>query len=294
MKIPDVIVEDLGVGEGPVWCADGTVVVTSVNRGVLYRIWPEAGRKEELARTRGGPNGATPASDGGFIVAQNGGFDFNLVGVDSPQPDRVEPGLQRVMPDGQVSDLAVGGFSSPNDLVVDARGTLYFTDPPRFPFEPEDKGGRVWAVDPGQAPRLFEKDFGFCNGIGIDLDGTVLIIEDEGISRGPGEGPRSWVIESVGTNGGDGFCLDQEGRLYVCVPSDHGVRIFEDGRAVDFMEVPFPEPSAGAADSVQWVTNCCFGGPDLRTLYATTGFPGMLVAWHDMPTPGAEVQAFRV
>jgi hypothetical protein len=33
-------------------------------------------------------------------------------------------------------------------------------------------------------------------------------------------------------------------------------------------------------------TNCCFGGDDLRTLFATDAIPGRVVAWEGLPTPG--------
>jgi hypothetical protein len=33
-------------------------------------------------------------------------------------------------------------------------------------------------------------------------------------------------------------------------------------------------------------TNCCFGGDDGRTLFATDALPGRVVAWEGMPTPG--------
>ena len=41
------------------------------------------------------------------------------------------------------------------------------------------------------------------------------------------------------------------------------------------------------------VTNCCFGGDDLRTLYATEAIPGRVVAWEDMPTPGLPLSPWR-
>ena len=62
--------------EGPVWCADGTVVCTSVAEGALYRVWPGESRKERIAEVGGGANAAAPADDGGFLVTQNGGIDF--------------------------------------------------------------------------------------------------------------------------------------------------------------------------------------------------------------------------
>lgn len=46
----ELVCEGIRFGEGPVWCADsGTVVVTSVPDGALYRIWP---RKRSSSRSR--------------------------------------------------------------------------------------------------------------------------------------------------------------------------------------------------------------------------------------------------
>ena len=50
-----------------------------------------------------------------------------------------------------------------------------------------------------------------------------------------------------------------------------------DGEVVDVLEIP----GSGVT------TNCCFGGADLRTLFATEAVPGGVVAWESMPTPGA-------
>ena len=42
------------------------------------------------------------------------------------------------------------------------------------------------------------------------------------------------------------------------------------------------------------VTNCCFGGADLRTLFVTEGIPGSVVAFEGMPTPGLPVHPVPV
>jgi len=39
-------------------------------------------------------------------------------------------------------------------------------------------------------------------------------------------------------------------------------------------------------------TNCCFGGADGRTLFATDAIPGHIVAWEGMPTPGLPLRAW--
>src|SRR5579859_7576720 len=93
---PEVIAEDTGLCEGPVWCADGTLVVTSVDRGVLYRIWPENGRRQVVADTAGSPNGAQLASDGGFVVTQAGAHDFSSVSPANPDRPPGRPALYQV------------------------------------------------------------------------------------------------------------------------------------------------------------------------------------------------------
>ena len=41
-------------------------------------------------------------------------------------------------------------------------------------------------------------------------------------------------------------------------------------------------------------TNCCFGGEDNRTLFATDALPGNVVAFAGLPTPGLELHAWPV
>ena len=78
---PEIVVTGIAMPEGPSWCPDGTVVCTSVADGLLWRIWPEEGRKQVYAYTAGGANAAVPARDGSFVVTQNGGIDFQEIGV---------------------------------------------------------------------------------------------------------------------------------------------------------------------------------------------------------------------
>src|SRR5688500_1724012 len=60
----EVVAGGIRFGEGPVWCPPessvgvGTLVVTSVCDGKLYRVFPDQQRFEELAETSGGPNAA--------------------------------------------------------------------------------------------------------------------------------------------------------------------------------------------------------------------------------------------
>src|SRR5690242_13572526 len=130
----EVVVGGVRFGEGPVWVPDrGTCVVTSVMDGCLWEVDLTGGTKRRFADTGGGANGAALASDGGVLVTQNGGLDFTrlplgtLGPLEPPPYEPTTPGLQRAFPDGTVTYLLDTGLNAPNDLVVHAAGTVYFT-----------------------------------------------------------------------------------------------------------------------------------------------------------------------
>jgi len=272
-------------GEGPVWCAatadqPASIVCTSVSEGALFRIDVAAGASTRFAETDGGPNGAAPCADGGFLVTQNGGLDFEAVGLfEHPPPYRpTRSGLQCVTTDGEVHYVTPDALQAPNDLVVARDGTVYFTDPPAYPL-PADARGRVWALGRDGELSLVADGLYYPNGIGLEPDGTIVIVENGlmgrphfGLVRVHDDGELDRFVERTG----DGFCVDVHGRLYVA-GGIHGVTILEpDGTVVEEL----PLPGAGVT------TNCCFGGDDGRTLYATDAVPGGLWAWESMPTKG--------
>jgi gluconolactonase len=281
----EMVVDGVRFGEGPVWCppdgptGTGTLVVTSVADEVLFRIWPDEGRKEQLAVTEGGPNGAALASDGSIVVTQNGGIDFVAMGAYTDAPNRpATPGLQLVAPEGgTVSYLADVGFTAPNDLVVAADGTIYFTDPPRYP-PPDQPIGRVWKYETDGNVQVVRGGYHYPNGIVLDRQGEIVVVEGHGLLRIAEDGSEEeWVVPDLGRGGGDGFCVDVDGNFYVAATAANGIRVFSpEGTELDFL------PAGG--DGV--LTNCCFGGPDRRTLYGTVAMPGHVVAWEGMPIPG--------
>jgi gluconolactonase len=288
MDGPHVICQGPEFGEGPVWCprgrgeSEGTLVCTSVVAGTLERVWPESGRRETIADTGGGANGAALAADGGFLVTQNGGIDFSIFEIfgELAPPRYVQAGLQRVAPDGAVSYLTPDTMQQPNDLCIAADGTVYFTDP-KWPT-PEPASGRIFALDPDGATRLVADEFWAPNGIILDLDGETLIVVENGLH---GEEFGFVNLHPDGTRemfapgrAGDGGAIDAEGRIYMA-GGGHVVTIYErDGTFVEQLECPGDHPVS---------TNLCFGGDDLRTLFAVDGgTPGHVYCWTGMPTPG--------
>jgi gluconolactonase len=275
----ETVVAGEGLLEGPVWRpATADLLVTLVGGGRVLRIDLNAGRAHAFAETRGGPNGAFPCADGGLLVAQNGGLDWEAIGIFNPAPSEpTTPGLQQVSPTSEVTLLtgSDGPFRAPNDLCAGPEGTIWFTDPPQFPRPPEPIG-RVWRWVPGGRPEVFAGGFSYCNGIGLDRDGRVLIVEDRGLMWVEPDGTRSWLIETL-PSGGDGFAFDVEGNIYVA-GGRHVTVVSPDGQVVQELDAPL-----GPA----MVTNCCFGGPDMRTLFATEGLGGRVIAFGSMPVAGA-------
>ncbi len=284
----EVVARGIRFPEGPVFCADphggpGTLACTSVADGTLERIRLHDGSIERVAVLSGGPNAVAASTDGGFLVTQNGGIDFastNLYPDDPPRYQPVRPTIQRVSPDGTVTSVTDGEYLAPNDLVVAADGTVWFTDPPPFP-PPSDPVGRVHIMDPNGTTLVAATGFSYCNGIALDPDGTPVVVEAQGLLRLEPDGTRPWVVETLTGGAGDGCCVDVDGRYYIANTAAHGVRVVDpDGTEVDFL----------AIEGRGVTTNCCFGGPDDRTLFATDGLPGQIVAWEGMPAPGLPVQ----
>lgn len=284
----EVVVDGVPFAEGPAWCPDGTLVVTSVAEGSLYRVWPAEGRAERIADTGGGANGAALAVDGGFVVTQNGGFDFAATGLFAePPPFRPGvPGLQHVTPDGQVAYLTDAPLQAPNDLAVHRDGSIVFTDPGPFP-PPDPTIARVLSWSPERGTQIVHEGFWYVNGIAFEPDGNIVVVERYGLLRldASGGSEPEWVIENLGRGGGDGFCLDADGRFYVCSTIEHCVLVVDrDGTIVDRL----------AIEGEGLTTNCCFGGDDGRTLFATDALPGRVVVWEGMPTPGLDLSPARI
>jgi gluconolactonase len=187
-----------------------------------------------------------------------------------------------------VADKYNGKFiDGPNDVVTDAKGGFYFTDP-QFTMESEkfQPGRAVYYVSrEGKVTRIVEpNEFAMPNGIVLTPDGKTLYInncyddedwfpvksekdnfvwaydvnDDGTISSGrkfaklflPGE-----VLDRKGrSSSADGMAIDKAGNLYVATYL--GVQIFNaSGEFVGMINLPsFP-------------VSLCFGDEDMKTLY---------------------------
>jgi gluconolactonase len=285
-----VFCEGLAFPEGPAFDSAGNLYVVETAAGQISRVTP-AGERSVLAATGGGPNGIAIGKDGALYVTNNGGLRFGPDGRSRGLSKEHAGGwIERVSPGGQVDVLyrSCDGqpLNSPNDIVADPDGNLYFTDP-SFPTREGLGPGHVYfAAADGSRIKRVDSDYKFSNGIGLTDEGRTLVVAESFTST-----LWAYSIEAPGRLSGkrqfaqlpeghlpDGFCFDAEGNC-ICAGAEGGaLSVFApDGRPIDCIEVEDP-----------LVTNAAFGGPDYSTLYITESTLGRVVTipWR---VPGARL-----
>lgn len=305
MSTPEALeLRDLTTGlefpEGPVSVSDGSVLVVQIKSGLLSRVLPD-GETHTVADLGGGPNGAAIGPDGAAYVCNNGGMRFSEMGdwdlpmdlvTGSNEPDDFAGGwIERV-------DLETGASTvlyrecnghplrGPNDIVFDARGNLWFTDFGKTGERQQDRGGLYYAAADGSS--IVEAAYGMLgpNGVGLSPEGDRVYVAETYTGRllawdlDPGgvppdtTGPTHGGTVVAATEGHlDSLAVEADGTVVVAALT-HGLLVVRpDG---SHHHVPMPDPM---------ITNICFGGDDLRTVYVTMSAEGRLVA-ADWPRPG--------
>ena len=189
-------------------------------------------------------------------------------------------------------------FAAPNDIARDKKGRLHFTSRPGTSDPKKGNPNAVYRIDPDgkvtqllrTAPgRRLRKGFGWTdmpNGIVTSPDDrTLYLIEAHPDSdrlrniRAFGLSPegslshlRALVTFYPGRSG-DGMCIDAKGNLYVAAGLHKTRKTSEtlDTRPGIHVISPKGKLLAYRKTPVDTITNCTFGGEDLKTLYVTCG-----------------------
>jgi gluconolactonase len=198
--------------------------------------------------------------------------------------------VTRAEKDGRITVLADRyhgkRLNSPNDIDIDAKGRVYFTDPrygDRSDMELDKEC--VYRIDSDRSLTCIIDDVERPNGLAVSADQETLYVIDNNNSiphgsrkvyayelRPDGSTGNRRVVHDFGTGrGGDGMCLDTRGNLYIAAglntpepPGEDGsvkagVYIFSPGgNQLDFIAIP-----------EDTVTNVAFGDRDLKSLYIT-------------------------
>ncbi len=297
MKI-DVIAEGLQFPEGPIAMPDGSVLFVDIARGTLSRAWGN-GRIEVVSNTGGGPNGAAVGADGSVYICNNGGADItrDVQGdlVFGPLPPNYQGGyIDRVnLTTGHHERIyeRCGGhrLSSPNDIVFDRQGGMWFTDMGRPVGRERTMSGIYYATCDGTS--ISEQFFGGIsfNGIGLSPDEQTLYVSDTYPARiwrfdlaAPGQIrmataphlPIHHLARMPGHMEIDSMALTLSGSLCVATIGTGGIATVSALGEVEHVSLPDP-----------FITNICFGGAELRTAYITGSGRGQILR-AEWPEPG--------
>ena len=289
-----VVTTGLRFPEGPVFMADGSIILVEIEGRRLTRVAPD-GSKTTVAKMTGGPNGAAVGPEGKIYVCNNGGFDW----FEDPE--------QGLRPIGQAADYSGGRIErvdpisgrietlytecngvplkGPNDIVFDAHGGFYFTDLGKTRTREIDRGAVYYAKADGSLIEQVAFPTIFANGCGLSPDGkTLYFVETESarlwamdivapgkVERRPWPSPHgARLVAGVGGfQRFDSMAVDSAGNICVATLINGGITVVApDGRSV--RHIPMPD---------YYTTNICFGGPDLTTAYVTLSCSGQLVAF---------------
>jgi len=254
--------------EGPVCDADGTLYVTDIPFGRIFRITPSL-EWQLVAEYEGEPNGMKRFDEEHFVVT-----DYRN-------------GLMRVhIATGKVTAMLerrnTERFKGVNDLVFDSRGNLYFTDQGQTGLH--DPSGRVFRLRPDGKLDALISNAPSPNGLVLSPDERFLFVamtRGNCVWRMPllpdgSVGKAGQFFTSYGPSGPDGLAMDEAGRLIVCNPGLGWAWVLnERAEPVEILR-----SAAGAS-----LTNVAFGGPQRKTAYFTESVTGTILR-AQMASPG--------
>lgn len=252
-----------GFTEGPAWDRKGNLFFTDIPNRKVYKLDSE-GNFSVFRDETGAANGLMFNASGNLVACEGG--DFKVTEMDQ---------------NGKVINVLAEEyngkpFNSPNDLVIDKKGGIYFTDP-RFGENQilnQDIEAVYYIKPDGEIIRI-AGNLTKPNGIILSPDEKILYIADtygqyvkafDVMEDGSLANSRNFCelklsedkkrLRTTTVSGADGMTIDKVGNLYVTTRI--GIQIFgSDGEPIGIIEVP------------EIPANCSFGGEDYKTLYIT-------------------------
>jgi gluconolactonase len=232
--------------EGPAADAAGNIFFSDIPNNRIHK-WSLDGKLTVFRENSGGANGLFFDKNGNLLACEGGGR--RLVSIN---------------PQGKVEVLADKyqgkRFNSLNDLWIDPKGGVYFTDPRYGSRDDMELGEYVYYLSPNrkEIKRVID-DMVRPNGVIGTPDGKILYVTDHG-----GGKTFSYTINQDGTlsnkkffapEGSDGMTIDNRGNVYL---TSGAVAVYnKNGEKIEVIKVP------------EGPANVCFGGKDKSTLFIT-------------------------
>jgi len=264
---------DFKFTEGPAGDVQGNVYFSDIPNNRILK-WSTDGKLSTFLENSNAANGLYFDKDGNLIACQGGN-------PTSTPP--AESRLVSISPKGEITVLAdkYDGkkFNSLNDLWVDPRGGIYFTDPRYGSREGmEQDGEHVYYLTPDRKKVIrVISDMVRPNGIIGTPNGKRLFVADQGAGQ-----TYAYAINEDGTlskkklfapAGSDGMTIDRRGNIYL---TGKTVTIYN-RKGEKTQEIAVPEGPS----------NVTFAGKDDKTLFITarTSLYGIDMAVKGAPTP---------
>lgn len=237
---------DFRFTEGPAWDGKGALYFTDIPNARIHK-WAD-NKLSTFRENSGGANGLYFDREGNLVMCEGGARR-----------------ISRATPDGTATVVvdAYDGkkLNSPNDLWIDPKGGIYFTDPRYGNSEGmEIDGYHVYYIAKGsrKAVRVID-DLNKPNGIIGAKDGKKLYVADAGGGKTyvyrVGEDGSVSERKLAAPEGSDGVTLDEKGNLYLTRGS---VKVYSP-EAKLIADIKTPESPA----------NVTFGGPEGKILFIT-------------------------
>lgn len=253
-----------GYTDGPAWF-DGMFYFADRRHQNVHMVEPD-GTETIILTDAAEPQGMAFDSAGNMYLCQ-----------------RLMRRVVRITADGTLEVIAEKydgkRLNSPNDLVLDDHGGLYFSDPRYGPMENVEQSSTkrpylmavyYWSPEDGKVTRVLD-NLDRPDGIAMSPDAKTLYVAHPWNERlfaypvlGPGQlGKGRTVFQGLGEKDGevfdgsgpDGLTVDELGNIYMC-----------------FFEIIVVQPDGAVLGRItipERPSNCAFGGEDGRTLFVT-------------------------
>lgn len=276
-----IVATSIAFTEGPAVDADGTVYFSDIIGNRILK-WRPGEAWSVFREPSGRTNGQTFDLEGRLLHCE--GAEFGPGGNRRVTRTDLLTGEYAVLTERYEGKR----YNSPNDICVDGRGRIYFTDPMYYDRSHMEMTEGVYRIDKGgRVTRILDQPaIQRPNGLAVTQDCRTLYVVD---SCSPEGGNRKiWafdlddagqpqnqrlVIDFAPGRGGDGMRLDMEGNLYIAAGILHARGPHETDNVPTGVYVLTPQGKFLGRIPIpeDVITNLAFGGDDGRTIYVTAG-----------------------
>jgi len=284
----------LAFTEGPAVDADGTVYFSDIIGNRIMRRASD-GAISVFREPSGRTNGNTFDREGRLLSCE--GAEFGPGGARRVTRTNLKTGEYEVLTE-RYDGLR---YNSPNDICVDGRGRIYFTDPMYYDrSQMEMTVDGVYRIDPAGSVTAGGDDSGGRvvrildntvvqrpNGIAVTQDCRALYVIDSCPTMGGNRKVWHFKLDDDGNpqeprvvfdfapgRGGDGMRLDADGNLWIAagIAAPRGPHETADvPTGIYYVETATGKLLGRIPIGEDVITNLAFGGADGKTLYVTAG-----------------------